>query len=166
MSELLALPIMQPRMPTTRNILAAIEHFTDHLVVTCGRRNWKRASRCLQQLKGEDFRPLKKRVTKERAISAFRVSLRDAKRLESLPPMDLVQAACKDAMIDLHYIAEGVDATQRQRSFAANVIMLGLIYTNSYAGPDVCNQNQQQGCCAEFSHTILCFARMWGGVCV
>ena len=36
--------------------------------------------------------------------------------------------------MDLHYIALRADAPLRQRRFAANVIMIGLIYTNSYAG--------------------------------
>ena len=134
MCKLLGLPIMQLQMPTTRNLLAAFEKFVDHLLLVCSRRNLQEASRCLRHLKCEDLRPLKKRLLKERKASNFRARLRDAKRLESLPPMDRVQVACKDAMIDLHYIALQTDAPQRQRSFAANVIMLGLIYTNSYAG--------------------------------
>ena len=134
MCKLLGLPIMRPEMPTTRNLLAAVEQFVDHLLLVCNRRNLQDASRYLSLLKAQDLRPLKKRLFKERSASNVRANLRDATRLESLPPMDVVQTACKEAMIDLHYIVMRGDAPLNQRRHAANVIMMGLIYTNSYAG--------------------------------
>ena len=64
--QLVKLPIMQPQLSSTRNLMVAVAHFTDYLLLTCGQKKFKEAARILTQLKGEIFDPLKQRANQEK----------------------------------------------------------------------------------------------------
>lgn len=136
--RLLALPILSPKLPSTRNLITVIEHFCDHLLLVCGRKNLKDASRCISQLKGEYIQRVKKRAHKDSFVGVLKKQARDAIRLRNLPPIDTIKAAVKESMIDLYHIWVAVNGTGGQatcqHSFATNVCMIGMWYMNSYAG--------------------------------
>ena len=137
LAQFLELPILSPSLPTTRNLCAALCHYCNFLDLLCGKSKFKVAARTLAQLKAELLDPLRAKVHKERQAAAFRKGEWDAQRLQNLPPLPVLQKAIQETMLDLDTLWElhRDDAELKwQLKRAANVMMLGLTYTNSYAG--------------------------------
>ena len=102
--QLVKLPIMQPQLSSTRNLMMALAHFLDFLLLTCGRMKFKESARLLSQLKAEIFDPLKQRANQEKDSFSEKKNDLDAILLERLPPPTTMQAAVKASMIDLHRV--------------------------------------------------------------
>ncbi len=136
-NDMQKLQIFQPTLPTTRNIVSALSHFCDFVLLSCGRQNLREATRCITLLKTEVLASFKKRIQKERTASSAKKRALDSEAIEHLPPPEVLKAAIKESMIDLRTLlclstTEGHDDWQLK--YAANVIMAGIIFTNGYAG--------------------------------
>ena len=94
------LPIMQPQLSSTRNLMMALAHFLDFLLLTCGQMKFKESAR----LKAEIFDPLKQRANQEEDSFSEKKNDLDAILLERLPPPTTMQAAVRASMIDLHRV--------------------------------------------------------------
>ena len=137
LNEMLRLPILSPQLATTKNIAAALSHFCDHLVLLSRRRDLRETTKCLVRMKSEILGPLKKQIHKEKRAAAIRKNDRDADLLENFPPPDVMQAAVNESMLDLHFLTMNnvkKGEVDWQCKHAANTIMAGIIYLNSYAG--------------------------------
>jgi hypothetical protein len=131
------LPILSPSLPTTRNIAAALSHFCDFLCLRCLRLNYTVAHRSIEHFRLEVLDPVKHKVHRARAAASARKCDWDAERLERLPPAEVLKAAISEAMLDLDTLWEAHrddDCFPWRMKGAVNIIMLGLTYTNSYAG--------------------------------
>ena len=135
------LPIMSTRFSTTRNMLSSLGHFTNHLIVSAGRKSdevSREALRCIKQLQLEVFQPMNTQAQSAKDESGNKKLELDGTRKANLPSPELVLQSMREALVDLATILgegggdDGVFCDQLKR--AANVIMVGLIWGNSYAG--------------------------------
>lgn len=137
LSELLALPILDPGKGTTRNVLAALEHFANHLQLICGRRNLRESARVIGQLRVEILEPFKKRISKARVAARAKKNAIDAELLSKVPAVDVLQEGVKQSMHDLNTLwlkyrkATTVPWNVR---FAVNVALAGITFYNTYGG--------------------------------
>ena len=132
-----ALPIMSPERPATRNMMTAVLHYVDFLILNCERRQHREACRCLTLLKADVLKPLCRRTLKARAIDENRLREEDGEKLRKLPKPEVLREAVREAMIDLHHVWEECrarGATTLYNKGIANTIMIGLVFCNSYAG--------------------------------
>ena len=132
-----ALPIMSPERPTTRNMMTAVLHYVDFLILQCERRQHREACRCLNLLRADVLKPLCRRTLKARAIDENRLREEDAERLLKLPKAEVLREVVREAMIDLHHVWEDCRARGAPTLYnkgIANTIMIGLVFCNSYAG--------------------------------
>lgn len=137
MAELLALPILNKALPTTRNVLQAVAHYCNFLLLTCSRNDLTDAGRYIKLLQEEIVGPAKKRAEQQRSAANEKKKDRDDTRLENLPPIEVLQCGIKEAMLDLNTLwlkHQAEPDLPRQLFYAANVIMSGLTFGNSYAG--------------------------------
>lgn len=135
--QLLELPILQPTLPNTRQLLTSFEHFCDFLLMICRKKNYTEATRCIHNLKVVILSPVMKKIYKERDVFTLKKEERDVSKFHKLPPTSVLQDAVKQSMIDLNTLwelAQCSTSIDRKYKYAANVIMMGIIYTNSYAG--------------------------------
>ena len=109
--------------------------------------------RNLELFRMELLDPLKLKVHRERDAAAKRKATWDAARVKQLPPAVVLRSAISDAMLDLDTIWElcrDDSMLPWQVKRAVNVIMMGLVYTNSYAGRpgewEACTRERAEGC--------------------
>ena len=136
-AELLGLPILDPSLGTTGGIVTTVCHFCKHVLLVCARKRYTEAARCIVLLREEVLMPQVKRANRQRRVSLARKRSLDAQRIARLPSSGRLRTATQAAMVDMFCIhCAYVAATRmpRQVKRAANVIMLGLAFTTTYAG--------------------------------
>lgn len=137
MRQLMKLPILSSQLPSTRTIMMAVSHYVDFLELLCGQQKLKTAWSTIKQLKVEFLDPAKKRANQEKETFSDRKNELDAVLLEKLAPPATMQQAVFESMLDLHTLwlqNRKRDHAEWQVKFAVNVIAMGIIYLNSYAG--------------------------------
>jgi hypothetical protein len=124
-----------------RKIVDALSLMIDHCAITCGQRGRYHEARELDQLTREFIKITKKNISKEKKKGASMRKQHDAVRLEQMPPVDVIKAAVKLAMMDLHAIRHEANTLRKKAGVlpdallrAANVIIAGCLYLNGYAG--------------------------------
>ena len=136
-ADVMALPILDPANGTTSGILTSLVHLCKHALLTCARKNYAEASRYVAMLWDELLKPHQRRAHKQRRAALARQRAYDAQRVGHLPPKNAVPASLRDAMMDLfciHLIYGSANGIPWQLKHAANVILMGLVYTTTYAG--------------------------------
>jgi len=134
-SKVCSLPALSPERPVMRSILKAVDYFADHLMILANRKRYREAHRCITSLKAEVLAPSIRLAYKGKAACSLKKHDRDLDKLEKLPPNDTIQEAVAEAMLDLHTLAAGSNFGENKNvRFASNVMMLGIVYLNSYAG--------------------------------
>ena len=137
--EWAALPIMSSKIPNVSNISNALDHYVEHLLIQAERKRHTEATRNLRLLKTEVLKPLSRRTTKAKNQQNVANRGRDATKLAKLPPQDVLKKAIHDTMVCLHWLHHGmhqhkIDPSCPQLKGAANTLMVGLVFANSYAG--------------------------------
>ena len=133
----MGLPIMSHALQHTRVMSVAVMHYCEYLMTECSKRQYAEARRCIEVFLKEYIKPMNRRAQKERAVFDERNREHDEARLSKLPEQSLIKDACQHAMCDLHWLCEATTpelGRDRMGKFAANTILAGLIFTNSYAG--------------------------------
>ena len=137
--RLAALPLLSSDLPHTANIKTTLNHFVDYLLVACSRKRHMEAHRSISLFKDDVLKPIQKKTNKAMKARHTRNNRKTAQKLSNLPPAEVFQSACHKAMADLHYIEKanreaGVVVSDWKLKGAANCIMAGLVFTNSYSG--------------------------------
>ena len=138
MSRAAKLPILHPERPMTKEVLVSVMHLVEFARLTCNQMDWPRALGNIEKLSAVFLEPLKARAQKGSKASHERWGEFEAARVANLPPAEINRAGVTSAMIDLQILWEHVKgsggAASIQARRAANVIMMGLTYCNSFAG--------------------------------
>jgi len=133
----LQLDLVSPSIPKPQNLLTAVKHYLDYLLLDCNRQQDNVALRDLTLLKAEFVQPQAREQRKFRKAREAKNKHKKADKLRKLPPVPVLQAALKEAMIDLAYaskLAQKCDTSEWKLKGVANCIMCGLVFFNSYAG--------------------------------
>jgi len=82
--------------------------------------------------------PFQKRFNKEKLAQRSHKLSFDGERMGRLPPLDVIRDAVHESMVDLHTIFMTMQMKEGTLKpplkFAVNVILIGLVYTNTFAG--------------------------------
>lgn len=109
----------------------------EFLLLECGRQGCDGAARCIRQFLLESLSQRKKVLSKQKKFGSIRKRQRDAARLAALPPVPVMKAAVRQAMIDIRLVTDhslAVEHFPAKLHTAATAMMVGIIYLNGFAG--------------------------------
>ena len=129
---------MNPRMACAAGIHWALRPYCEFLAAEAMKSESQPARLQVKLFKMNTLSPMHIQLKQARKKTASNLKQgKDQGRLLKLPSTDECKAAVLDAMVDLHYVWQ---ARRKCRKFdhafriATNVIMMGVIYLNTYAG--------------------------------
>ena len=136
-AQIFSTELMHTAYTWNNKIAKALDHFCDWAIEDAQRNRWKNAEHAIGQVKSDVW--YYKHDTQEGQKKARKVRARkDARRIENLAPPEALKAAVKDAMKELwglhNRLTQGGGApTEEDRAFA-NVIIVGIVFLNGFAG--------------------------------
>ena len=137
LSQLLSLPIMQPKYSWAQKIVKGLGWLIEHLTIRCGQERLVEEKRILELIEPEIFAPYDRRVAKAQHAAACAKNSFDQRLLEDFAHVDVVKRIVYEAMLDLGalgVVTKGkTDLTPSERH-AATTSFVMILYGNGFAG--------------------------------
>ena len=136
-TELLDLPILGSKYPWTLKIAQSLQHFCEHLIITCKRNNFREAERVIDLFSKDSVAPLLTECGKQKLVRGFAKETRDTISLDNFAPIADVKLSVRTAMIDMVALSGAVHSGANHNfdmSHAATIAMTGILYLNSPMG--------------------------------
>ena len=137
LSQLLSLPIMQPKYSWAQKIVKGLGWLIEHLTIRCGQERLVEEKRILELIEPEIFAPYDRRIAKAQHAAACVKNSFDARLLEDFAPVDAVKRIVYEAMLDLGalaLVAKGKTDLAPSERHAATTSFVMILYGNGFAG--------------------------------
>lgn len=137
LASMLKTELMSVDFTWNNKIAKAIDHLCDWATEEAQRKKWRNVEHAVGQVKSEvwyyknDTQHGQKKARRDRAR-------KDARRIEALASPDALKAAVKEAMVELwnlhNRLTQAGGAPSEQDRAFANVLIVGIVFVNGFAG--------------------------------